>query len=124
MEAGRGVPKNACVTRRKKFSLSLPSSPPSLDRYINHTEGAARLSFPARFHVLSISLNCTQSHLFFVMEYLNGGDLMFHIQQTGRFEADRARFYAAEILLALRFLHRKGIVYRCVDKDKDKKVPI
>ena len=57
---------------------------------------------------------CTsfQSHLFFVMEYLNGGDLMFHIQQSGRFDVDRARFYSAEILLALKFLHRKGIVYR------------
>lgn len=32
-----------------------------------------------------------QSHLFFVMEFLNGGDLMFHIQAAGRFDQDRSR---------------------------------
>ncbi|XP_051931318.1 protein kinase C, delta a isoform X3 [Hippocampus zosterae] len=32
----------------------------------------------------------TKEHLFFVMEYLNGGDLMFHIQEKGRFDLVRA----------------------------------
>ena len=58
--------------------------------------------------------NIPQDHLFFVMEYLNGGDLMFHIQTTGKFSEDRTRFYTAQIISALQFLHSKGIVYRSV----------
>uniref|UniRef100_A0A8C7C483 protein kinase C n=1 Tax=Neovison vison TaxID=452646 RepID=A0A8C7C483_NEOVI len=34
----------------------------------------------------------TKDHLFFVMEFLNGGDLMYHIQDKGRFELYRATY--------------------------------
>lgn len=48
------------------------------------------------------------SRLFFIIEFVNGGDLMFHMQRQRRLPEEHARFYAAEICLALNFLHEKG----------------
>ncbi|XP_022867220.1 protein kinase PINOID-like isoform X2 [Olea europaea var. sylvestris] len=49
-----------------------------------------------------------------VMEYCSGGDLhsLRHKQPQKRFSLNSARFYAAEVLVALEYLHMLGIIYR------------
>ena len=55
-------------------------------------------------------------HLYFVMEFVSGGDLMFAMAD-GEFPEATCAFYSAEVLLALWFLHSKGIVYRDLKLD-------
>ena len=48
------------------------------------------------------------------MEFVNGGELFTHLKRQGKggFDEGRARFYAAEIVLALEYLHKSGVIYR------------
>ena len=54
------------------------------------------------------------SNLYMVMEFVNGGELFYHLHKDSSdgFEEDRARFYAAQIVLAIEKMHAEGVIYR------------
>ena len=54
----------------------------------------------------------SERKLFLVTDFCRGGELFFHLKRMRRFAEPVARFYAAELILALEHLHEHGVVYR------------
>lgn len=54
----------------------------------------------------------TPTDLYLVTDYMSGGELFWHLQKESRFSEERAKFYIAELIIALEHLHDNDIVYR------------
>lgn len=56
----------------------------------------------------------SQDHLYFVMEYCLGGEFFRALQsRPGKcLTEEGAKFYAAEVIAALEYLHLQGFIYR------------
>lgn len=96
------------------------SPPPTVSDYITplstKSEKRVFLAAARERHPFLLNLHScfqTETRIYFVMDYVSGGDLMLHIQREP-FTPRRAKFYAAEVLLALEYFHKNGIVYRYV----------
>ncbi|KAF2074596.1 hypothetical protein CYY_004103 [Polysphondylium violaceum] len=53
-----------------------------------------------------------EKKLYLLFEYVAGGEVFTHLRRSMKFTNSTAKFYAAEIVLALEFLHKQNIVYR------------
>ena len=50
--------------------------------------------------------------LYLITDYYSGGNLFAHLRTDKQFSEERAKFYAAELILALEHLHQNDIIYR------------
>ncbi len=46
------------------------------------------------------------------MDYCSGGDLAYHLRVNTIFDEKIAQFYAAQLILAIEYLHGLNIIYR------------
>jgi RAC serine/threonine-protein kinase len=83
---------------------------------VEHTK-AEKSILQKLVHPFLVNLNYsfqTPDKLYFIMDYVNGGELFFHLQKDKKFDEDRVRFYCAEIVCGLEYLHVSGVLYRYV----------
>ncbi|KAG7201762.1 hypothetical protein KM043_004483 [Ampulex compressa] len=52
------------------------------------------------------------SNVYMVLPYVNGGEMFGHLRRMGKFDESLARFYAAQVALALEYMHHCSLVYR------------
>jgi len=50
--------------------------------------------------------------LYLVMEFMQGGDMFFHLHNGGRFSNEKTKFYIIELVLAIESLHKNNMIYR------------
>jgi len=66
-------------------------------------------------HPFIVDLYCTfqsPERVGFIMKYISGGQLFFHLRREAMLSEDSVRFYAAELVLALEHLHSHNIIHR------------
>ena len=52
----------------------------------------------------------SESKLFLVMDFLSGGELFYHLRRRGIILEKEVLFYLAEMIVAIEFLHNKGLL--------------
>jgi len=81
---------------------------------VDHTKAERRILEALR-HPFLMTLRYafqTQEKLYLVLDYLQGGELFYHLKTVRRFPESVAKIYIAEIALALGHLHSLGFIYR------------
>ena len=53
-----------------------------------------------------------ESKLYIVSDFMQGGDMFYHLHSEKNFTENKAKFYLIEIILGLEYLHKNNMIYR------------
>jgi len=116
---GRGTFGKVILVRRKKdnklYAIKvLKKSKIKYQNQIDHTKTERkileRINHPFIAH-LSFAFQDPKK-LYFVTEYMAGGELFYHLRKSRIFDENRAKFYICELILAIEGLHKMNCIYR------------
>lgn len=101
--------------QKKKYAIKILKKEQILDsNRLEHTK-AEKWVLSNGNHPFLVSLNAcfqTKTKLYFVMEFMKGGELFQHLIRVKRFSEKQAKYIAACLVLGLGHLHTKGFIYR------------
>jgi len=84
------------------------------ENMVSHTKSEKQILQDMR-HPFIVGLKYafqTEEKLYLVLDFLSGGELFFHLKEETKFGVERAKFYCAEIVMAIEHLHKHDIIYR------------
>lgn len=64
------------------------------------------------FIVKYMNLIETDFDIFLIMEYIKGGELFYYMKKYGKFPPEAVLFFSCEVLMAIKYLHDRNIIYR------------
>jgi protein-serine/threonine kinase len=108
---GRGL------TRAEYFAMKVLSKAEMIEKNKVKRVMTEREILAAAQHPFIVSLHwcwASKSSIYFVMDFCAGGEFFRVLQRTPNkcLREEAVKFYAAEVLLALEYLHILGFIYR------------
>ncbi|XP_050460649.1 cAMP-dependent protein kinase catalytic subunit beta-like [Cataglyphis hispanica] len=83
-------------------------------KQVDHTRNEKRILQCINFPFLVFMEFCFKdnSYIYMVLPFAQGGEMFTHLRRMGKFDESLAKFYAAQVVLALEYLHHCSLVYR------------
>ncbi|XP_018362475.1 PREDICTED: cAMP-dependent protein kinase catalytic subunit beta-like [Trachymyrmex cornetzi] len=83
-------------------------------KQVDHTLNEKRILQSINFPFLVFMEFCFKdnSYVYMVMPFAQGGEMFTHLRRMGKFDESLAKFYAAQVALALEYLHHCSLIYR------------